>query len=254
LLKVIASAALSAAPFLVQAGLVSVAAGQNPAGEDETVVLAPSQRRAPDAPPAPPPALPPGAGQVTPLTIEAAIEVQPPNGPARRIPQTITRTADRVHISTPDGREWFFERNVRDERRAFGFLVEHSKKAIVVYDESDLRNMLGMRGWADVLTMGLDWTLLDSLKPTGEERTLGGFRFARYASDDESARVREVWWSVDQALASSLTAKETDGVTTQLLVERIEDGVAADRLLAPASRFPSYRVVDLADWLEHPGH
>lgn len=35
-----------------------------------------------------------------------------------------------------------------------GYLVEHSQKRISTYAESDLRNAAGIRGWADVLSLG----------------------------------------------------------------------------------------------------
>lgn len=72
-------------------------------------------------------------------------------GPNRR---TVSRTADRIHVAFDDGREWLFVRNPVDRRRAMGYLVEHSQKRISTYAESDLRNAAGIRGWADVLSLG----------------------------------------------------------------------------------------------------
>lgn len=123
-------------------------------------VLALPTRRVPDAPPGAPPSLPPGAERITPLTIEAIVRRQPSSGSAQTLPQTISRTADRIHIAADSRREWLFERNPRDPRRVSAALIEHTSQAIVLYEESDLRMMLGIRGWADVLALGSESELL----------------------------------------------------------------------------------------------
>ena len=105
-------------------------------------------RRAPEAPLSVLPALPAGADQIAPMTLELVVKT-------RR--QTITRTADRIHVRG-QGNEWLFVRNVRDSRRVSGTLVDHAARAIVFHDESDLRSMLGMNGWADALNLGFEPT------------------------------------------------------------------------------------------------
>ncbi len=99
-------------------------------------------------------------------------------------------TITRVHATASDQREWLFEQNSVDPLRVTGFQVVHAAQTIVVYEDSDLRNWLGLRGWADVIAMG------DS----------GGLR------------------------------RSADPLT----------------LRHPTLRFPRYRVVDLAEWLERP--
>lgn len=93
---------------------------------------------------APAPALPPlpaDADRIPPQTLEVVL-------PAGL--HTIVRTPGRILVAHRE-REWLFERNVLDPRRASATLVEHASRAIVVYEESDLRNLLGLNGWADVL-------------------------------------------------------------------------------------------------------
>jgi hypothetical protein len=77
-------------------------------------------------------------------------------------------------------REWLFERNPRDPRRAFASAVEQGSQTIVLYEETDLRMMLGIRGWADVLSLGFDVDWLVASKRTDDVKTQGGIRFARY--------------------------------------------------------------------------
>jgi hypothetical protein len=218
---------------------------------DETLALVLPARREPDAPPEGPRELPPGADRVIPVTVEALIRREPLVGRARRERQTITRSAERVHIASSDGSEWLFERNVRDPRRVFGSRVNHASRAIVVYDESDLRTALGLLGWASVLTMGFDPESLSELRRSGESRTLGGIAFSQYVSDREDASIPEVWWSDEQIFPSEFVAADAAG-TTRFSVENVRVGADEALLQAPASRFPSYRVFELADWLE--GH
>lgn len=249
-LKACLLCALVAVSPVVRPGSVrAVAAQRSVADRDDAVVLVLPTRRTPTAPPAAPPALPPGAERVAPVTLETLIRRQPAAGRVQTLRQTITRTSDRVHVAASDGREWLFERNVRDPRRVFGSLIEHASRAIVVYDESDLRNMLGLRGWANVLALGFDLDLLSGLEPTTQMRTISGIRFARYATERKDAVIPEVWWSVDQIFPSGFVTADGSG-STRFSVERVRVGVDAGVLRAPISRFPTYHVFDLADWLE----
>lgn len=229
----------------------AVSSAQEPAvaAPGETVALVQPTRRAPDAPPEPPPPLPVRAEHVTPLTLHTIVRRQAPGSAARVLRQTISRTADRVHVATRDGREWLFVRNARDPRRVSGFLVEPAARAIVVYDESDLRNLLGIRGWADALLLGFDLKQLEGLKPTRETRSLGGIRFVRYAGSSPATVSRDAWWSADQVMPCAFVRAD-HGAVTRFSVERIRPGIDPSLLRPPASRFPQYRVIDLADSLE----
>ena len=170
------------------------------------------------------PSLPPGADRVTPLTLHVRISTRA-SGRASERRQTVTRTADRVHIVHGDaaptaagggtgGVEWLFERNPVDPRRASATYVSHAAKTIVTYSDSDLLTMLGIPGWAHVLTMGMDPGILGRVTPSSAPRVIDA----------------------------------PDG--TRLVIERASATVDL-QLVQPADlRFPSYRVVNLADWLE----
>jgi hypothetical protein len=139
--------------------------------------------------PVSPPALPDGADQIKPVTIHATFQ-----GERRQI----LRTFDRVLVVTSD-REWLFERNTVDPRRVSATIVEHDHKSIVLYGESDVRNLLGLNGWADVI-----------------------------ASTSENALAGQK--------ATTIESVRTD---------------VDSHLLRPCqTRFPSYRLLDVADWLE----
>ncbi len=160
----------------------------------ETWVLTEPKRRAPDAPPAAPPSLPADAHSIAPTTFDIVVRPGPATKDRLAVRQTVSRTADRIHVMGRDGREWLFERNPIDPRRVSGTLVEHRAKVLVLYEETDLRMVLGIRGWADVLALGVD----------------------------------------RQAFA----------------IEHVKPGVDATLLRPALERFPKYRVVDLAEWLE----
>ncbi|HLG55278.1 MAG TPA: hypothetical protein VI485_08095 [Vicinamibacterales bacterium] len=97
--------------------------------------------------------------------------------------------------------------------------------------------------------VGFDTKLLERLKPTGETRTLGGLRFVRYAATAKAAVSQGAWWNADQALPSSFVMADAGGLT-RLSLQRVRSGADLALLRPPASRFPTYRVIDLADWLE----
>jgi hypothetical protein len=229
---------------------IDVVAAQRSAARDETTTLTLPTRRAPDMPPAGPPALPPAVDRVRPLTLAAVTRRAPATGRPHTLRQTITRTATRIHVAKDDGREWLFERNTVDPQRVTGFLVEHGSRAIVIYEESDLRIGLGIGGWADVLSFGFDPGVLKRLRPTEETRDIGGIPFMHYTLRGHRDSDQDVWWSEEQGFASSVTIRDAATVTT-FSIERIIRDVDPSLLRSPSSRFPTYRVVDLAAWLEH---
>ncbi len=201
------------------AGSAPAQAEQAPAMTDLAVPVMPVRKGGAPVPRTLP-ALPPGADRVTPLTLQVRITTRAPGRVTERR-QTVTRTVDRVHIVNGDagataagGVEWLFERNPVDPRRASATYVSHAAKTIVVYSDSDLQTMLGIPGWAHVLTMGVDPSVLGTITPSSTPRTIDA----------------------------------PDG--TRLVIERASATVAL-QLVQPADlRFPGYRVVNLADWLE----
>ena len=165
----------------------------------------------------------------------------------RLLRQVVSRTADTIHIAGSDRREWLFERNTIDPRRVSAAVVEHASQTIVLYEESDLRMMFGIRGWADVLTLGFDSETLVRYKPTREVHAIGGIRFSRWAATDRAGSASDVWWSNEHALPAEFATGDGPG-GTRVLIERARAGVNP-AVVAPAlHRFPKYRVVELADW------
>jgi hypothetical protein len=139
--------------YLLLAGAAAQAHSGN-TSEDWTLTV--PTRRSHAASSATPPSLPAAANDVTPSTVDIVIRRQSPSGRVETLRQTISRTSERIHVAGPDGREWLFERNPIDPRRAGASLVDHASQAIVLFEESDLRMALGIRGWADVLALGVE--------------------------------------------------------------------------------------------------
>jgi hypothetical protein len=163
----------------------------------------------------------------------------------------VTRTADRVHVAAGPDREWLYVRNPVDPRRVSATLVDHKSQTLVVYDESDLRNTLGIRGWADVLTLGFDMAVLSELPETSESRSTGTLTFSRYATRSPVNGVREVWWNQSALLPLEVAKGEREAERTVVIsIDRVSRDVAAQLLEPPAQRFPDYRRVDYPDWLE----
>ena len=236
--------------MLIAPGTASLMGQRSLGQEQDAWVLELPTRRAPDAPPGPPPALPAGADRVGALTIKTVIRHQAGSGTVREIHQTITRTAERIHIAAENGREWLFERNPVDTRRVSASLVDHEGRSIIRYEETDLRMVLGLRGWLDVLTLGFNADLVPAGTRSSEVDSIGGISFTRHHFTHADGGAGEVWWSDELALPGRFTHTSAVGVTT-LLVDEVREGVDTTLLLLPAARFPKYREFDLADWLEH---
>jgi hypothetical protein len=196
------------------------------------------------------PNLPTSAQNVTPLLLTASIQTRYSNARMETLKQTISRTSDRIHVATMPGVEWLFERNSVDHRRVSGSLIDHSLRTIIVYEESDLRNMLGIRGWIDVLAMGVDIDLLNQLKVTGQSKGLSGFTFVRYLPNSKQGFIQDAWWNRDFLFPSTFVTSDGDGTIRTFKLERIGTKVDEEILRRPSVRFPTYRVVDLAEWLE----
>ena len=73
--------------------------------------------------------------------------------------------------------------------------------------------------------------------------------FVRYAATGNAAVTQDAWWNADQILPSAFATVDAGGLT-RFSLERLRLGADATVLRAPASRFPTYRVIDIADWLE----
>jgi hypothetical protein len=230
--------------------VAAVAAAQTGKANDGWVFAIPKRRAADAAPVTPPPVLV-GAESLRPTTIDIVVRRDTGRRDGRTLRQTVSRTSDRIHIAGNDRREWLFERNPIDPRRVSAALVDHAAKAIVRYEESDLRMVMGIRGWSDAVTLGFDSQLLSVYKRTEDVHVIDGVRFVRYAAAGKHAPVDEVWWSKDHILPSRFAIADGGGVT-RFSVGRVRPE-ADTTLLRPAdARFPTYRVYSLADWLE--GH
>jgi hypothetical protein len=240
LLAAIAAAASIASPVLTQ-----------PANTSDGWMLTVPKRRVADAPPAGPPPLPPAAESVRPTTIDIVVSRGTHTGRLAALHQTMSRTPDRIHLTDKgkNQREWLFERNPVDRRRVSATLIDHALKAIVLYDETDLRIALGIRGWADVLALGFDSELLSQYKRTGEVQAIAGICFARYSPVNKRNLLEDVWWSDEQALPSRFAIADSTS-RARFRVNRIRAGVDHNLLRPAHGRFPAYRVYDLADWLE----
>lgn len=155
--------------------------------EAQSQIVSPQRISPPQTSPGLPP-LPADADQVKAVTMDVRFQGRP---------ATVVRTATRVLIRA-DAREWLFERNPVDVRRVSATIAEHNYKTIVSYEESDVRNLLGINGWADVLDL------------TSERGA------PRYFQD----------------------------------IVRVRDGVDGALIEPMQIRFPLYKSLQVADWLE----
>jgi hypothetical protein len=150
-------------------------------------------------------------------------------------------------VASGDGPEWLYERNPVDPRRVSAYLVDHAARAIVFHTDSDLRNELAIAGWAQVLTLGFDHTQLAGAISSAEVPTIDGVAFTRFTVARDGKPL-EVWWNAAQLLPAEFSSIDATG-RTRLSIQRIR-AVDETVLQRPQSRFPQYRGVDLAEWLE----
>lgn len=110
---------------------------------------------------------------------------------------------------------------------------------------------MGIRGWADVLTMRFDPAILRALRDTGERRQIAGATAARFLSTDSTHNgVVEAWWSEELLLPFSVTARQA-GATVTAVVEGLTTEIDASLLADPVKRFPQYKSEDVADAHDH---
>jgi hypothetical protein len=198
-----------------------------------------------------PPSVPQGAEALAPIAFTVTTSWSGSSG-TRTTSQRVTRTADRVHLVIEGERqEWLFERNPVDGRRVSGYLIDHEKRQILTYQESDLRNEQQLRGWADALMMRFDRAVLPRLRRTNEHEIMRGATFTRHVAPDEnraepSDGVLEVWWSDAFLLPLRLKVRQ-QGVLVSAVIDRLEPVVSLTLLADPRTRLARYETLDVAD-------
>jgi len=171
---------------------------------------------------------------------------------SHRSTQTVTRGPTRVRVGLPEGhQEWLFEQNRLYPDRVSGYLIDHDARQVRFYDETPLRNHLGVRGWMDVLTIRFDAGLLGALRQTGERRAFADATGSRFVgADGKGDGLVEVWWSDELLLPLSVTQRSAGSEVTSV-VDRLTRGGDAIVLADPADRFPAYQQVDASDAGDH---
>lgn len=199
------------------------------------------------APPNGLPNVPAATNRLAPQTLTMRVIRKPAKGQETATEQTVSRTVERVHMVGQQG-EWLFERNTVDPRRVFGFLIDHRSQVIVRYEESDLRMTRGVRGWADVLLLGFDPSVLKNYRRTEAKRTIGVVRFVRYAATQKDSP-NQMWWSEEASLAHDFAVVD-NAASTRTSITGIRDGVDETLFQEPTARFPGYKSYNFADWLD----
>lgn len=202
----------------------------------------------------PPSTDPVAIDRVPALTVRVEIRTGAGRG-ARVERRTIARGRDRVWIDLGPGRpSWLFTRNPVDPRRVSAARIEHGRRSIVEYAESDLRAAGLGRSWDDVVTLGVPPEALARLRPTGRTRRAHGLALVEYRRPvGQTGSIRELWWSPAAAIPARVVLDGPAPVTVELT--RVEQGVAAELVADPRARFPDHAVVDVADGDERgPAH
>ena len=188
------------------------------------------------------------------LTVLAVVHVTTKSGDKRKFLRDITRSHDRVHVSyRHQGQEWLFIRNPIDIRRATGELADHRNKTVFTFFETDLVDAGVGRGWLDVMTLGVPYDVLQSMKKTGEAVQRDGLVFEKYVADVSSdtgiSVPAEVWWNDAHFLPLKIVRTVNEGRWEQELV-KIEKGGSAAFLSPLSARYQTYDAMDMSDWAD----
>ncbi len=185
---------------------------------------------------------------IVPLSAEVVITHRH-NDEANSFSRTVSRHRGAVYVNyLQQGQEWKFIQNKEDRRRTTGILVDHHKKMLLEYQESDLRIGNIVQGWAEVFSLGFPSEKLDSLKPTGESVSESGILF-KHLVDNPDKPTLEVWWSDQYYLPLRFIARNGEDQWEQKLtnIDFISADVEEESL---QSRFPTYSMMDVVDWRE----
>jgi hypothetical protein len=151
-----------------------------------------------------------------------------------------------VHVTEDRTTEWFFRRNPVVQNRVSGIKIDHRARTLIAYDESDLRNLLGINGWGAIVSLGFDHGQLSKAVATGAQNRVGDVVFEEYRSANGSFS-----WSAEAGLATDFSTPGA-GTGGRVSIVAAAKGVDASLLREPSLRFPAYAVRDVAEWLEHP--
>ena len=201
------------------------------------------------------PELPSSAENLSPKLLTITTRWEESGGKQGSVRQTVLRTHDRSHVAVEGAQsEWLFVRNPIDHRRVSGSLIDHRAKRVLAYNESDLRDGQGVRGWLDIVTLRFDRAALRTLRNTGRRQVQSGIEFVEYVAPDPTLDgVVEVWWSERCLLPSRFVTRQSGRVTSS--VTQVEStGVDNGLLLPPRQRFPRYALLDIADAREGGPH
>jgi hypothetical protein len=128
--------------------------------------------------------------------------------------------------------------------------VEHRRRAVVEYEESELRTLGIARGWLDVVSLGMGADALHGLTDTGETRAAFGMEFREWAEPGAPTAARDlVLWNSTESLPLRTRTHTPTGAVEQQLIELRFD-VDPIQLRDPHERFPEYRAMDVADYRE----
>jgi hypothetical protein len=195
------------------------------------------------------PELPASLATAPELTLE--LEGPPVTGEHGTRRKLISRGRHRILVRSPDdGDEWLFVQNPLDPRRVSALRIDHRKREILEYSESELRMTGVARGWSDVASLGVGVDRLAALKPTGRRQSQWGYEFVEL--EDVGGREGRLWWSSEAAVPLHFRADLSQASTD---IRSIQPGVDAALLREPRQRYAGYAEIDVADAREaHSEH
>lgn len=197
------------------------------------------------------PEIPAAYRELPPVKLGLRIRLKTADG-VKTMERTLVRTTDTIYMRYEhQGQEWLFQQNPIDPRRLSGKLVDHRKRSILQYYQSELHEFGIVSSWRDVFLLGVDPDLLALLEPTGGSETLAGVQFRHFVNktDGASQPSTEIWWSDSAALPLRIIQRKDNEEWIQEIasIEWTRD----EALLAePHSRFPQYAEMDYVDWQE----
>lgn len=182
--------------------------------------------------------------------LDARFEVRARSG---AVLESIRMLRDGAHIFAghADGSSgWYFLQNQVTPAQFTGWRIDPAEHLLLEHSHSDLIVEGIAHSWDEVATFGVDADLLSALRATGEQERAFDVEFERYVCDGAPLQtIRELWWNEALRLPLRIVRGSGDDAHTQVLIG-FERSMDTFLLQLPAKRFPSYTLIDLADWRE----
>lgn len=188
-----------------------------------------------------------------PVARPLAAEVEVRDGAGRTLARESYRLSPTaVSVTSPDGSEWWLERNPLAPQELHGARVDPAERLVLEHSAGDLRLTGDEHLWDRIALLG--FPELPAAGFTASGRTLGahGLEFVEWLATQDASALRELWWNAEHGLALRCVLRAgSSEVARELVALDLDPDPAA--LAHPAQRHPDHALSELSDWHDSCG-